>query len=1168
MSPARPAVNPPTSRVYAGHPTFPLTPVELQRWVRFSAKGGVGRARAKVDRVSEDGDRDLMMLEGDEVVVLMDLGDDCFLGHCEDVVGLFRGADVTFLQAKLKRPVMTARRPSAPDLATAAPPDPDAPTSLPPPSRQPSTDPTSTLNREHRPRSRSLETSAPPNPLEPVSRPFGHATPSVSSTDSRLESRAERESADVSGSGLRSRRRGQVEGLGIEVRSTKTNGGDAREDETRSGEDDGSARKAAHGVPTIRSPDLAGAFQSTLSQSSSFSSLDRLASRSPCLSRSSADGTPLLVTSPSSPSETGASTAPTTPYLATPPSHPTIWGQSGLPPSPLSSVPAPERYLKELEQDATTPTSATFAPSDLQAALPEPVRDLPPSSVAAQPMLVVASSLPLRPDYELLRGGDPSTSARSAFSSSSPSPTLDSFSSVLGQRQAKSSDSTIGSTASSIPGSVPGTPGQDETLAFIYDSYRNSVASSIPGVPITGDAGAGRKSASQAEQKDADSEVVESLEGFNASSTQLRRASVAICSDPSFGAAIQLRSRLRDVPTPPRSPVASALPPHISPGRNRHALKLSFPPPSPPAGHAAERSSPRAAQASPTPSSPHDRNVGIDGRPMTPPTPEKDQYATAVPPSPQYLFASPSSASFYSAHSTDEGHSAQDHSEVDLVDPSLSSSSRATNKLRKKPSFRLRPSRSTSRLTGNGSGSSVDLPSTAVPPVPNAPVPHLPTRSLSDPFNAPSPPASPARSVGHKKSIGRFVRSKEPEKKFNNGAGISSKDFEEETVKIGSSAFEIVKPLAALLSQGDEPGTGVEDDDDEKDDMAPTPFEVPSTPHRPYPSAFPASPQFAKSTVSLAQQSHFSPPTPASADGSSRSIEDHRAKELKWIQLLSSGVPASQVRKSKKSRALVQSGIPSSVRGKAWSFLAEADREKQPGLYESLCSLGTSRYAAVIEQDLQMMLLDHPQFADGSAGREDLISVLHAFAHHERQLGYYPGLVNVVGLLVMQMPAVDAFYVLLSLVKNYGFRQFFTVGREELRLETLAFSFLLEMVEPKIARRFRDLDIDAAKYLPTWLDTFFLSVLPLPTVMRIVDVFLLDPKTRYRAPLALLDLSDFTNEALYPSVDAVRNYLLAPPASAFSPAILCPAIANVKISEDKLNKAIKKGAQAMLTPKH
>lgn len=185
------------------------------------------------------------------------------------------------------------------------------------------------------------------------------------------------------------------------------------------------------------------------------------------------------------------------------------------------------------------------------------------------------------------------------------------------------------------------------------------------------------------------------------------------------------------------------------------------------------------------------------------------------------------------------------------------------------------------------------------------------------------------------------------------------------------------------------------------------------------------------------------------------------------------------------------------------------------------------------------------------------------------------------------MPAEESFWTLISLVRNYGFRQFFAVGREELRLETIAFTFLLEMVEPKIARRFvsplsssdyltsaddtcsqRELEINTFDYLFSWLSTFFLSVLPLPTVQRVLEIFLLDPKIRYRAPLAILSLAHYTDSDVFPSRDSVLNYLLAPPPTAFSPTILIPAINNYKLSDDKVHKAIKKAAQEMLSPRN
>lgn len=61
-------------------PLFPFSPTDLERWTRFASKGGIGGARAKVDKVSQDGgQRGLMFLEGEKIVILSDLGAGSFL---------------------------------------------------------------------------------------------------------------------------------------------------------------------------------------------------------------------------------------------------------------------------------------------------------------------------------------------------------------------------------------------------------------------------------------------------------------------------------------------------------------------------------------------------------------------------------------------------------------------------------------------------------------------------------------------------------------------------------------------------------------------------------------------------------------------------------------------------------------------------------------------------------------------------------------------------------------------------------------------------------------------------------------------------------------------------------------------------------------------------------
>ncbi|KAF9446704.1 hypothetical protein P691DRAFT_640329, partial [Macrolepiota fuliginosa MF-IS2] len=83
--------------------------VQLARWTRFAAKGGIGKCSATTDCIAQNKE-DLMFLKGDEIVVLMRIpeSDEVYLGFCEDVIGRFRGKDVRF-HGKLKRPIITKR---------------------------------------------------------------------------------------------------------------------------------------------------------------------------------------------------------------------------------------------------------------------------------------------------------------------------------------------------------------------------------------------------------------------------------------------------------------------------------------------------------------------------------------------------------------------------------------------------------------------------------------------------------------------------------------------------------------------------------------------------------------------------------------------------------------------------------------------------------------------------------------------------------------------------------------------------------------------------------------------------------------------------------------------------------------------------------------------------
>lgn len=45
-----------------------------RKWLRFSEKGGIGKAVSIADRLAESGTDELMFMEGDAITVLMQLG--------------------------------------------------------------------------------------------------------------------------------------------------------------------------------------------------------------------------------------------------------------------------------------------------------------------------------------------------------------------------------------------------------------------------------------------------------------------------------------------------------------------------------------------------------------------------------------------------------------------------------------------------------------------------------------------------------------------------------------------------------------------------------------------------------------------------------------------------------------------------------------------------------------------------------------------------------------------------------------------------------------------------------------------------------------------------------------------------------------------------------------
>ncbi len=130
------------------------------------------------------------------------------------------------------------------------------------------------------------------------------------------------------------------------------------------------------------------------------------------------------------------------------------------------------------------------------------------------------------------------------------------------------------------------------------------------------------------------------------------------------------------------------------------------------------------------------------------------------------------------------------------------------------------------------------------------------------------------------------------------------------------------------------------------------------------------------------------PPVAASAASSvGTAVEAHRARELKWISLLST-TPPSQARKSKKIRKLLQEGVPASVRYQVWAHLTDSKAKRIEGLYTQLGDRVKVTAFAEIQRDVHVCFEGDSRL---SLPNGPLVSLLQAYLTMVPDIQYSKG---------------------------------------------------------------------------------------------------------------------------------------------------------------------------------
>ncbi|KAJ7427031.1 TBC1 domain family member 10A [Willisornis vidua] len=285
-------------------------------------------------------------------------------------------------------------------------------------------------------------------------------------------------------------------------------------------------------------------------------------------------------------------------------------------------------------------------------------------------------------------------------------------------------------------------------------------------------------------------------------------------------------------------------------------------------------------------------------------------------------------------------------------------------------------------------------------------------------------------------------------------------------------------------------------------------------------------------------------------------LEVLRQRESKWLDMLNNW-DKWMAKKHKKIRLRCQKGIPPSLRGRAWQYLSgsKVKLEQNMGKFDELDLLtGEPKWLDVIERDLHRQFPFHEMFVSrGGHGQQDLFRVLKAYTLYRPEEGYCQAQAPIAAVLLMHMPAEQAFWCLVQICEKYlpGYyseklvsyglmvpsavagtcevlhwgwgnhwypRRLWDEGMESsprekdlvvlveaIQLDGQILFSLLHKVSPVAYKHLSKQKIDPILYMTEWFMCAFSRTLPWSSVLRVWDMFFCEGvKIIFRVGLVLL----------------------------------------------------------------
>uniref|UniRef100_A0A8C5MZX7 TBC1 domain family member 10A n=1 Tax=Leptobrachium leishanense TaxID=445787 RepID=A0A8C5MZX7_9ANUR len=242
-----------------------------------------------------------------------------------------------------------------------------------------------------------------------------------------------------------------------------------------------------------------------------------------------------------------------------------------------------------------------------------------------------------------------------------------------------------------------------------------------------------------------------------------------------------------------------------------------------------------------------------------------------------------------------------------------------------------------------------------------------------------------------------------------------------------------------------------------------------------------------------------------------------RQREAKWLDMLDSW-EKWMAKRHKKIKLRCQKGIPPSLRGRAWQYLSGSivKMEQNKNKFEELDRMaGDPKWVDIIERDLHRQFPFHEMFvARGGHGQQDLFKVLKAYTLYRPEEGYCQAQAPIAAVLLMHMPAEQAFWCLVQICEKY-IPGYYSEKLEAIQLDGRILFSLLRKVSTVSYKHLSKQKIDPILYMTEWFMCAFSRTLPWSSVLRVWDMFFCEGvKIIFRVALVLLKYTLGSSEKL------------------------------------------------------